>query len=113
MAIREYFLYRSDILDKKLNTILKLGLKSLLVGLSFLLIAILASAGVENYLSHEHLKSFLKEGLILIGWVSMWKPINIFLYEWWPLAEGKTEMLAISNIDVKIIEVGPESESEA
>ena len=40
----------------------------------------------------NYLRSFIKEGLILVGWVSMWKPINIFLYEWWPLIEAKNEL---------------------
>jgi hypothetical protein len=21
----------------------------------------------------------------VLGWVSMWKPMEIFLYEWWPI----------------------------
>ena len=27
----------------------------------------------------------LREGLIIAGWVAMWRPMEIFLYEWWPL----------------------------
>ena len=25
------------------------------------------------------------EGLLIIGWVAMWRPVEIFLYDWWPL----------------------------
>jgi hypothetical protein len=24
------------------------------------------------------------EGLLIVGWVAMWRPLEIFLYEWWP-----------------------------
>jgi hypothetical protein len=26
-----------------------------------------------------------RESLIIAGWVAMWRPIRIFLYDWWPL----------------------------
>ncbi|HEX9126930.1 MAG TPA: hypothetical protein VF948_11040 [Methylomirabilota bacterium] len=25
------------------------------------------------------------EGLLIVGWVAMWRPLEIFLYEWWPI----------------------------
>jgi hypothetical protein len=25
------------------------------------------------------------QGLTIVGWVSLWRPVEIFLYEWWPL----------------------------
>jgi hypothetical protein len=27
----------------------------------------------------------LKESLLIGGWVAMWRPMQIFLYEWWPI----------------------------
>lgn len=27
----------------------------------------------------------LAEGLLILGWVAMWRPIQIFLYDWWPI----------------------------
>ena len=27
----------------------------------------------------------LGEGLVIGGWVAMWRPIEILLYDWWPL----------------------------
>jgi hypothetical protein len=27
----------------------------------------------------------VREGLTIIGWVAMWKPLDIYLYRWWPL----------------------------
>jgi hypothetical protein len=25
------------------------------------------------------------EGLLIVGWVAMWGPLDIFLYGWWPI----------------------------
>jgi hypothetical protein len=27
----------------------------------------------------------MSEGLLIGGWVAMWRPIEILLYDWWPL----------------------------
>ena len=28
--------------------------------------------------------AILSEGLLILGWVAMWRPVEIFLYDWWP-----------------------------
>jgi hypothetical protein len=32
---------------------------------------------------------FIEEGFIIIGWVAYWRPLEIFLYDWWPLAQQR------------------------
>jgi hypothetical protein len=27
----------------------------------------------------------LRESLTIGGWVSMWRPLEVFLYDWWPI----------------------------
>ena len=27
----------------------------------------------------------LRESLIIAGWVAMWGPMQVFLYDWWPI----------------------------
>jgi hypothetical protein len=31
------------------------------------------------------LAAVLRESLFIGGWVAMWRPIEIFLYDWWPI----------------------------
>ena len=32
----------------------------------------------------------LKQGRVIMGWVALWRPLEIFLYDWWPIcAEAK------------------------
>ena len=31
------------------------------------------------------LGGLLREGFLIGGWVAMWRPLEIFLYEWWPI----------------------------
>ncbi len=36
-------------------------------------------------LSGNSLGRLLQESLVIGGWVAMWKPMEIFLYDWWPI----------------------------
>ena len=27
----------------------------------------------------------VQESVVIGGWVALWQPINIFLYDWWPI----------------------------
>lgn len=101
-AISEYFHYRSEMTLKKIRSTLSLGFKTLLIGISFLAFSIIISALIGNYVEDHFIRTFVKEGLVLLGWVSMWKPLNIFLYEWWPLVEIRKYYLCLSEIETEV-----------
>ena len=31
----------------------------------------------------------VEESLLIFGWVANWRPIEIFLYEWWPVVRRR------------------------
>ncbi len=101
-AVKDFFIYKVSLSNKKLRTTLKNGFKSLLIGLSFFSFAVLVSKSITLQLPSGFYGEFVKEGLLLMGWVSMWKPINIFLYEWWPLLELKKVYLTLVNIQFEL-----------
>jgi hypothetical protein len=44
----------------------------------------------------------LGEGLLILGWVAMWGPLDVFLYGWWPIV-GRCrilERLAVVDVDL-------------
>lgn len=57
---------------------------SLLIGLAFLSACLLA-ADLLTPLEGRPVVKVLRESLSIGGWVAMWRPMQIFLYEWWPL----------------------------
>jgi hypothetical protein len=48
------------------------------------------------------LSSFFKEGLTIAGWVAMWRPIEIYLYEWWPLRRRGQILDKLSRMAVEV-----------
>jgi hypothetical protein len=46
--------------------------------------------------------SLLKESLLIGGWVAMWRPLEIFLYEWWPIRADAKLFDRLSVMPVRI-----------
>ena len=82
-AVHNYFAYRAKLNRFELRYLLKQGRDSLIIGLVFLAACVLTSQLLR--LRSGTLPMILREGLIIAGWVAMWRPMEIFLYEWWPL----------------------------
>jgi len=43
-----------------------------------------------------------EESLIIVGWVANWKPIETFLYDWWPLRRRRDLYRRLQNAAVEI-----------
>ena len=66
-----------------------MGRTSLLIGLVSLAVAAGLSDLVGRWLSGTRIGPLLREGLLIGGWVAMRRPLEIFLYDWWPDPGGR------------------------
>jgi hypothetical protein len=83
-AIRNYFNYKAGVARRMVTILFREGRTSLLIGLAFLSTCLLLADLLTPLASGTFLK-ILRESLTIGGWVAMWRPMQIFLYEWWPL----------------------------
>ena len=95
-----YFAYRAKLNGLEFRHLLKQGRTSLIIGLAFLAACMLTS----QLLRHRAgtLPIILREGLIIAGWVAMWRPMEIFLYEWWPLLRKGRLYQKLSRMHVEV-----------
>ena len=84
-AVREYFRGRAVAKRRELSKLFRVGRISLVIGLAFLGVAIVAGETLAALLSKESYAWLAKESLVIGGWVALWRPLEIFLYDWWPL----------------------------
>ena len=84
-AVREYFQRRAVAKRRELSKLFKVGRISLVIGLAFLAFAIAAGEALAGLIRQESYAWLAKESLVIGGWVALWRPLEIFLYDWWPL----------------------------
>ncbi len=84
-AVHEYFRQRAEATRRRLRQLLRTGRISLLIGLSFLAVAIVVGDFIAGLLPKESYGWIVKESFVIGGWVALWRPLEIFLYGWWPI----------------------------
>lgn len=87
-AVRAHFQYEVDRLDRRIRQHLRQGQIFLLFGLTVLVI-FLSLAELTTRMPSGHLRQIVREGLVITGWVAMWRPVEVLLYDWWPLVEER------------------------
>lgn len=102
-AIHDHFSRRSTHLQRELRRLLRRGFVSLIIGLSFLAVMLVTAQVLGRLLGELALARILREGLLIIGWVAMWKPLEILLYDWWPILAERRLFDRLSRIRVRIV----------
>ena len=88
--------------DRKFRLRFRHGRGSLIIGLSFLSIALL-SRQLVSHLENHLLAQLFADALLIIGWASMWEPITVLLYELWPIIQQKKTYEKISRMEIDIV----------
>lgn len=101
-ALNRYFSYREERLTLDLKELFRVGRLSLLIGVTVLAVCLLLAQTAPKYPDLGPIGRFLEEGLIILGWVANWKPIEIFLYDWWPLAQRRNLYRRLGKADVEV-----------
>lgn len=100
-AIRQYFSYKLDVHERHLRVRMQDGRHSLFTGLLFLAVCWALGMAATN-LIREPYGDFFKEGLLIIGWVANWKPIEFFLYERQPMIRRRNVLKALSEMEISV-----------
>ncbi|MFI5000365.1 MAG: hypothetical protein ACHQK9_10860 [Reyranellales bacterium] len=99
-SIHNHFAWREQAERKRLHSELRRGRRSLLIGLAFLITCLAAR---EFLPVHETAPGrILRESLLIVGWVAMWGPIEIFLYGWWPIVGRRRLFDRLARVDIEV-----------
>jgi hypothetical protein len=106
-ALSTYFNYRADVIARDLKELFRIGRQSLLIGLAVLATCVLTARSLTVVLGSGNVSHFVEEGLVILGWVANWKPIEIFLYDWWPLARRRDLYRRLSHAGFELRDAAP------
>jgi hypothetical protein len=84
-AFANHFNYRARVTTADLRELFRVARLSLAIGLAVLAACVLVARVLSALVHDATLVRVITEGLLILGWVANWRPIELLLYDWWPL----------------------------
>lgn len=102
-ACHAFFARRSTITRQRLRELFRIGRRSLVIGLLFLAACLVTGNWLAEAWKASRAGEILRESLLIGGWVAMWRPLEIFLYGWWPIRRERRLFDRLSAMPVRIV----------
>ena len=111
-AFRRYFSDHAAATQREIKELFRIGRRSLGIGVTILIICLLSAHLVGGYLIDTPFRRLVEESFLILGWVANWRPLEIFLYDWLPLARKRDlyRHLAAATVELKSYAVPKPSE---
>lgn len=98
-AIRHHFRHRRDEESAKLRGLVRDGRRDVVVGLLFLFIC--GVLGITAFrIFPAAVGIFVEQGLLILSWVALWRPADLFLYDLRPIRRRRDLLDALARMDV-------------
>lgn len=101
-AVRNYFEYKVQLTRNAFRQLMRRGRLSLVIGLAALFSATAISTALASAASGA-VTRLTQEVILVGGWVAMWRPIEIFLYDWWPLLREQRDYERLRDMQVEVV----------
>ena len=100
-SVHHYFDYRANQLRSDIVKLVHYGVVSFAIGIAFLMTCL----ALRQWLTaHPAIieRPIIGEGLLILGWVALWRPTEALLYDWWPLVRRRALLLRLAAIPVEV-----------
>ena len=102
-AVRAFFSHRANSTRQSLRQLLRIGRTSFIIGIILLAAAIGFGSLVAGAFPGRPFAEILRESFLIAGWVTMWRPLEIFLYDWWPISNEAALFDRLSAMPVQVV----------
>jgi len=105
-AVHNFFAYRTNLNRLEFRRLMAQGRTSLAIGLAFLA----GCLAISNLLLGKVVSpwaGFVRESLTIAGWVAMWRPVQIYLHDWWPIRRRGRILSKLSTMPVEVVQKKP------
>lgn len=100
-AVRHYFASRAAIKERELRLLLRRGRASMVIGVLFLA-GCFGLGALLRPMFPARMGEFVELGLHIVGWVAMWRPVEIYLYDWWPIRNDWRLLDRLARMSVRL-----------
>ncbi len=104
-TVHNYFSYRAIQSQQEIRELLRIGWRSLAIGLAVLALCFVAIHYLELAANQTTIGRLAEQSFLILGWVANWRPLEIFLYDWWPIRRRLVLLrrLAVMPVEVRAI----------
>jgi hypothetical protein len=100
--ISGHFRSAADEETRDVRELFRYGRKALLIGVLTLSACLFLAWYFYEKLPQRPITRLMQESFVILGWVSMWRPIEIFLYDWLPHVRRRKLFDRLSNAAVVV-----------
>ncbi|HUS18810.1 MAG TPA: hypothetical protein VMZ25_04120 [Terriglobales bacterium] len=105
-AVHAFFQREAELEERRFRQLMRRGRKSLLIGLSVVALAVLLGDLIHTAMGGGRMADVVRESFLIGGWVAMWRPLEIFLYDWWPIRGQRNLYLRLAQMKVEVKRCG-------
>jgi hypothetical protein len=102
-SIHRYFSFSHELKKKQLKHTLNLGWRSLAIAFVFLLLMYSIANKLIPHLSQGGFTTPIRELFIILGWVALWRPAELLLFEWWPVRKNLRLFAKLFKSNIRIV----------
>jgi hypothetical protein len=103
-AVDDHFRRRARATWRRLRRLFREGRIAAVIGVTFLLAAVGIGEWIASRITSERYSLVVQESLIILGWVAIWRPMGIFLYDWWPIRAEARLLDRLGEMDVRLLD---------
>lgn len=104
-VLSDFFQYKISIKRMQLRRFFETVRLFLFVGFLVLMGCLLTVRTLVPLIPWDALREILDEGILISGWVALWRPLELMLFDWWPLRRQIVLFERLRRVQVEI--VGP------
>lgn len=103
LAIHRHFCYRREQSQKKFKRVLQYGWRILFIALGLLAVIFSLTEIALHLIPDNRLVLFIRESFIILGWVALWRPLELLLYDWYPIKTNINLYYRLEHSNVQVI----------
>jgi hypothetical protein len=99
-SFKAYFEHALEVQGMKIRAHMRQGRSAVIVGVTVLTACLLLANAITPSTTWQRV---LREGLVIGGWVAIWRPVEHFLYDWWPILAQRRLLrrIAVAGVEVR------------
>jgi hypothetical protein len=102
-AVHAFYSRRATLASQRLRELFRVGRTALVIGLAFLAVFLFVGNRIVKAFPGSGAAEIIQESLVIGGWVAMWRPLEIFLYEWVPIRRDRKLFDRLKGMAVRIV----------